>query len=268
LPATPDSSDVTVYSTLGPSAISVRDWHATKRVLPREQERALRDVLERFRAQFPAATLVPASLTLPLDVGEMEYVKNPVRSVPSLWSRTTFTWHRDGRVTNVVNDRSSRSPKLDSAIVNTLGRLGEDRTLASLPFGDAARTHGAPDSIHLALEISYHPDPAVATAPLAVIRAPSYHEVPALPLAGTPHPPYPANLRGQTLDGRVLVQFAVDTLGRVNPHTVRVLESTHSEFTSAVLAVLPEWRLRPTRLNGCLVEAAVQQPFAFVGSRR
>ena len=52
-------------------------------------------------------------------------------------------------------------------------------------------------------------------------------------------PRYPESLRQAAIDGRVLVRFAVDTVGRIDMSSVTVLASTHDLFTRAVRDALP-----------------------------
>ena len=63
-------------------------------------------------------------------------------------------------------------------------------------------------------------------------------------------PRYPEVLRQNGVDGRVLVQFTVDTLGRVDMKSIRVLKSTHDLFTAAVRNALTEFRFRPAEVDG------------------
>ena len=263
LPATTDTAEVVVYAALGPSSVSGTDWHRGRRVLRPEQERELVALLDLFRARFPADALVPTPLTLPTDVEELEHVKKADRSVPSLASGTTFTWHRDGRITGIAIDRSSRSAAIDMAIVRTLSNLGVERAVAGLRFDDVVRARSRADSISLRLEMAFHRDSAVATISLATIRAPAYHETPAVAATAGPAPRYPSDLLEQSVEGEVLAEFLIDTAGRVDPKSVAVRKMTRPAFGRAVIDVLPQMRFRPHRLNGCLVEAVVLLPFAF-----
>jgi TonB family protein len=80
-------------------------------------------------------------------------------------------------------------------------------------------------------------------------------------------PRYPENLRQAAIEGRVLVQFQVDTLGLVDPASVRILSSTHDLFTRAVRDALGGFRFRPAELNGHRVVALAQMPFEFAIQR-
>lgn len=79
--------------------------------------------------------------------------------------------------------------------------------------------------------------------------------------AGTPR--YPESLRQANLDGRVLVRFVVDTLGKIDMASVQVLESTHDLFTRAVRDALGNFRFRPAEARGRRVQAMAEMPFEF-----
>jgi len=76
-------------------------------------------------------------------------------------------------------------------------------------------------------------------------------------------PRYPESLRSAGVDGRVLVEFTVDTTGRVDPASMKVLESTHDLFTRAVRDAIGNFRFRPAEVGGRRVAALAQMPFEF-----
>ena len=61
----------------------------------------------------------------------------------------------------------------------------------------------------------------------------------------------------------MLAQFVVDTTGRAQPGSFKVLKSTHELFTLAVKNALPQMRFLPAEIGGRKVKQLVQQPFAF-----
>ena len=77
------------------------------------------------------------------------------------------------------------------------------------------------------------------------------------------HPRYPESLRSASIDGRVLIEFLVDTTGRVDMRSVRVISSTHDLFTKAVTDALPSFRFKPAEINGHRIAARAQMPFEF-----
>jgi protein TonB len=77
-------------------------------------------------------------------------------------------------------------------------------------------------------------------------------------------PRYPDMLRQAGVEGDVRAQFVVDTLGRVEPGSVRVLEATHDQFAAAVRTALSSRaRFKPAEAGGHRVRQLVEQTFTF-----
>lgn len=76
-------------------------------------------------------------------------------------------------------------------------------------------------------------------------------------------PAYPEAMLRRRIEGSVIVQYVVDTLGRADTATFRVLSTTHIDFARAVRDVLPLMRFRPAMMANRRVSQLVQQPFAF-----
>jgi protein TonB len=82
--------------------------------------------------------------------------------------------------------------------------------------------------------------------------------------AGNPPPRYPDMLRSTNIEGEVLAQFVVDTMGRADTTTFKVLRSTHDMFTASVRSVLPGYQFTPAEITGGRkVKQLVQMPFQF-----
>lgn len=88
-------------------------------------------------------------------------------------------------------------------------------------------------------------------------------EKPALARENNPQPRYPEMLRTAGVEGEVLVQFVIDTNGRAQMGTFKVLKSSHEQFTSSVRAVLPQYAFYPAETGGRKVKMFVQLPFQF-----
>ena len=76
-------------------------------------------------------------------------------------------------------------------------------------------------------------------------------------------PRYPESLRQAGVDGRVLIRFTVDTLGRIDPSSVQVVSETHALFSRAVRDVISQFRFRAAESNGKKVPALAEMPFEF-----
>jgi TonB family protein len=85
-------------------------------------------------------------------------------------------------------------------------------------------------------------------------------------LAASP-PAYPPLLRAAGVQGRVEIQVVVDTLGRVEPGTLRVVHSDNPAFEAPAIESLRGARFRPARVFGRAVRVLVQIPVAFVLQR-
>ena len=83
------------------------------------------------------------------------------------------------------------------------------------------------------------------------------------PMPGNPGPRYPDVLRDAKIEGEVLAQFVVDTTGRADMATFKVLKSTHDLFTNAVKASLPNMKFYPAEVGGKKVKQLLQMPFQF-----
>ena len=88
-------------------------------------------------------------------------------------------------------------------------------------------------------------------------------EKPALPREGNPNPKYPSMLESSRVEGTVLAQFVVDTTGRVDMSTFKVLKATNELFIDAVTRVLPKWKFYPAEAGGHKVKQLVRMPLAF-----
>ncbi|HEX6534917.1 MAG TPA: energy transducer TonB [Gemmatimonadaceae bacterium] len=88
-------------------------------------------------------------------------------------------------------------------------------------------------------------------------------EKPVLAKENNPAPRYPSMLESSHVEGEVLAQFVVDTAGRAEMNTFKVLKSTNELFTSSVKNVLPQMRFYAAEVGGHKVKQLVQMPFVF-----
>ena len=85
---------------------------------------------------------------------------------------------------------------------------------------------------------------------------------------GNRAPNYPDVLRSANLEGEVIASFVVDTNGRADMSTFKVIKSTHDLFTQAVKNALQNYKFYPAEIGGRKVKQLVQQPFQFSLSGR
>lgn len=81
---------------------------------------------------------------------------------------------------------------------------------------------------------------------------------------GSDGPHYPTPLLNQRIQGEVVARFAIDSTGRVDPHTVEFIRSSHASFTTAVRESLRRLRYAPPERDGHHVGQTVEQTFRFV----
>ena len=79
-----------------------------------------------------------------------------------------------------------------------------------------------------------------------------------------PAPKYPALLLSAGLTGAVMVEFIVDTTGRVEPSSLEVIESNHRLFEASARATVLDSKFRPARLGPRPVRQLTRQRVRFV----
>jgi len=81
-----------------------------------------------------------------------------------------------------------------------------------------------------------------------------------------PMPKYPAALASVGVEGRVTVEFVIDTTGKVEPLSVRVIESTHQAFELAARRAITGSIFRPAHLSTVAVRQLTRQSVRFVAA--
>lgn len=99
--------------------------------------------------------------------------------------------------------------------------------------------------------------------PIDDIYSESTVEVPVAADPSSPSPRYPESLRRMNVEGRVVAEFVVDSLGRVEVESFRSVESNDAVFTASVRDVLPRLRFLPARAHRHAVRQWVRQEFVF-----
>ena len=121
--------------------------------------------------------------------------------------------------------------------------LDVDRMHRKLPAGPSGPATGNPIAAERILGIVDVDDPA------AVLHQPS--------------PRYPPALRVAGIEGRVLVEFVIDTAGHFERGSLRIVERTHAGFEAVVLEALQRSRFTPARKGGVPVRQRTFQSIAF-----
>jgi protein TonB len=76
-------------------------------------------------------------------------------------------------------------------------------------------------------------------------------------------PRYPEILRQAGIEGRVMIEFVIDTLGRAERNSLRVINSAHQLFEAPAREAVLSCRFHPGRIQGRAVRVRVQQPINF-----
>lgn len=112
--------------------------------------------------------------------------------------------------------------------------------------------------------VSSHSAPHPGDAPVGGARARELiADHPVRHLDNGAAPVYPATMREQRVEGEVLVMVVVDTSGRADLATLKVVKGTAPEFVDAVRAALPQMEFDPARLHGRKVRQLTTLPFTF-----
>ncbi len=80
---------------------------------------------------------------------------------------------------------------------------------------------------------------------------------------------YPAALREAGIGGFVIIEFVIETTGRVNPSSIRIVRSSNAAFEGPATDVIRKSLFRPGRVRGIAVRVLVRQQidFNFVAAR-
>lgn len=90
----------------------------------------------------------------------------------------------------------------------------------------------------------------------------------AWPERDNPRPRYPPSLQREGVEGSFVVEFVVDSTGKVDGKTLNFPSNTHPAFLSAVKDALLHSRYFPAEIAGLRVRQLVHQQFTFVLVRR
>jgi periplasmic protein TonB len=100
------------------------------------------------------------------------------------------------------------------------------------------------------------------SSPTGVLAA-DVVDVQVAPYPGAPTPRYPETLREAGVEGEVVLEFVVDTAGRVEAGSIRKISSTADAFVVSVGDALTATRYHPALVGGRHVRQLVRQEFVF-----
>ena len=81
-----------------------------------------------------------------------------------------------------------------------------------------------------------------------------------------PAPRYPAALAAAGIEGKVALEFVIDTAGKVERGSIRVLERTHEAFEASAREAMTGATFRPARMSSRPVRQLTRQSIRFVAT--
>jgi TonB family protein len=81
-----------------------------------------------------------------------------------------------------------------------------------------------------------------------------------------PVPRYPTALAAAGIEGKVAAEFVIDTVGKVESGSIRVLQSSHQAFEAAAREAIAAAIFRPARLSNHPVRQLTRQSIRFVAT--
>ncbi|HEV2751059.1 MAG TPA: energy transducer TonB, partial [Gemmatimonadales bacterium] len=189
-----------------------------------------------------------------------EYLQNIVAQVLRRWQRplqgspleaeVSFFVHRDGSVTGLQFVRRSGDFEFDLEAQSAVEEAGRFKVFGALPAGWNS------DVLFVRFHFIEPPH-----TPGEIFMEALVDEKPAM--LSSPTLQFPELLRQAGISGRVLVQAIVDTLGRVEPNSVKVLQSPNPGFDQSARNYALNALFRPARMHGRAVRVLIQIPIDF-----
>ena len=159
----------------------------------------------------------------------------------------------------------TRSAESANTIVPTIRPL--DFALPSLPRVDFDQPSHSLTSFDIPSGRGIATPGAPETAPTNGVYMSVSVDRTVVPHADNPAPDYPPMLRAASVEGVVVVRFVVDSLGRVEPASIEIVDATHAGFADAVRRWLLRTRYTAAELAGHPVRQLVEQRVGFVLTR-
>lgn len=201
----------------------------------------------------------------------------PAITWDSIGQSVLLTWRREGRLAwRVLTDSGSAEPISTKAALLFGRALDSAQAKGETPMpwpDDLSR-----DSVEMVIEFVrptidsvgvVTPVKARVAVPLFSVAAPREKEVRVVRRGMTR---YPQRLQVGGVEGRVIMEFAVDTTGRADPQTIHDLwpaelprlkgakASYYNELVATARRMIMETRFAPHEAGGCKMRQVVQQP--------
>jgi TonB family protein len=204
--------------------------------------------------------LVNQDLSRPQAPEKIEY-EGPELPSADCVIRVDRTIHASGSQYSlaVLSRALERYPSAAATVTQAqaLAFIGKLRGTATVTLAMSTVAPGSPTNPNVAVDAT--PAPTSVDQPYFEFQV----EKQATPRPGNAQPPYPDMLKSANVEGEVVAQFVVDTTGRVEMSTFKVLKSSHDLFTTSVKSTLVNMRFDPAEIAGRKVRQIVQMPFVF-----
>jgi len=210
-------------------------------------------------------------------VGDSTVYMAPVEEQPTLLTLPRLAYPKalkragiEGRVVvQFILDTSGRAERQSVTVVETpdsgFDRSAEKFVLAAL--FRPARVHGRAVRVAMRLPIDFKINDGTSSqgdsdsADNSVYRAVDVDEQPEL--LSAPRLVYPSFLQDAGVAGRVMVQFVLDTLGRVEAQSLKVISTPDERLDQPVMDHMLRCQFRPARVHGRAVRVLLKMPFDF-----
>jgi TonB family protein len=187
----------------------------------------------------------------------------PDSSAPLATYSFTLLLHKDGRLSDAKPVESYIPEGLAKATLRAIDSISRSGGIGPLSV------EMPQDPLPLTMVFRLGARPGPTSVPFYQMSVPAFLEFetdkPAQHLVEKRAPRYPRELREMYIEGEVILQFVVDTAGRIDLRTVRLIgpPKVYREFVAAVVDFLPNMRFTPAERGGCKVRQLVQLPFTF-----
>lgn len=203
-----------------------------------------------------AAVAITTQREAPAAVPEPRVRLTVVVPTPVVRPDVVHTARGGGVASQPLQNSPSPAAVLPSILDITVGIATPDLMRAVVDANDFGRRRGASGPSNDGLGGN-------GTTPDGSAWAVDKVDKPVVMMNGVAMPTYPPLLRSAGVAGVVLAEFVVDTLGRVEPGSLRIVQADHELFASAVREVVPRLRFIPAEVLGRKVRQLVRLPFRF-----
>ena len=226
--------------------------------LPRNEAGIL---LQEFGAKLrlPRPMQLPVFSPGPVETRSLRVLRTEQSNLrrPRLEATYDLVMLRKGTATRIRTVRPSLVAGLDSAVLNALTTLSDEKLYPILPEEMAA------DSVPLTLHLTSGSGGSGVESPLFASMFPMVPLVDAVLQEPAPAPVYPKEERDVGVEGDVLFQVVVNADGEPELATLEVMHASTRNFALAAFDAMKEMRWTPAHLGDCRVPQLVNVPIRF-----